>query len=77
MSLALLLRFLIILLAMLAAGTVGYVYARNQAEQRTARQIDMLTSEIRKMRRRTSTAEAEQIRAQARLSQEKRRQRRG
>lgn len=76
MTIALLLRFLIIILAMLVAGTAGYVYARNQAEQRTARQIAMLSSEISKMRRRTSHAESEADRAQSRLSQEKRRQRR-
>jgi uncharacterized protein HemX len=77
MTLAIVMRFLIILVAMLAAGTAGYVFARNQAERRTALQISMLSSEIRKMRRRTSHAEANALSAQNRLSQEKRRARRG
>lgn len=77
MTIALLLRFLIIVLAMLAAGTAGYVYARNQAERRTALQIAMLSSEISKMRRRTAHAESQAAKASNSLVQEKRRNRRG
>ena len=46
MTLALVLRFLIIVFAMFAAGVTGYVFARNQAERRTALQIAMLSSGI-------------------------------
>ena len=38
MTLAFVLRFMLILLAMLAAGAAGFVYARNQAERRTRNQ---------------------------------------
>lgn len=76
MTIALLLRFFIIVLAMLAAGTAGYIFARNQAERRTALQIAMLSSEISRMRRRTAHAESETERARSRLVQEKRRTRR-
>jgi hypothetical protein len=76
MTLALLLRFLIIVLAMVAAGVTGYIFARNQAERRTALQIAMLSSEISKMRRRTAHAESEADRARNSLVQEKRRNRR-
>lgn len=76
MTLVLILRFMLILLAMLAAGAAAFVYARNQAERRTALQIAMLSSEISKMRRRTAHAESEAERARNRLSQEKRRNRR-
>jgi uncharacterized protein HemX len=71
------LRFLIILLAMLAVGTAGYIFTRNQAERRTALQISMLSSEIRKMRRRTSHAETSAESARNRLSQERCRALRG
>ncbi|WP_298858461.1 hypothetical protein [uncultured Sulfitobacter sp.] len=76
MTLAFILRFMLILLAMLAAGAAGFVYARNQAERRSAMQIAMLSSEIGKMRRRTAHAESEAERARSRFSQEKRRNRR-
>lgn len=76
MTLAFVLRFMLILLAMIAAGAAGFVYARNQAERRTALQIAMLSSENSKMRRRTAHAESEAERARTRLSQEKRRSRR-
>jgi flagellar biosynthesis chaperone FliJ len=77
MTLALVLRFLIIVFAMFAAGVTGYVFARNQAERRTALQIAMLSSEISKMRRRTAHAEAQADKARNSLTQEKRRNRRG
>jgi|TARA_B110000908_G_scaffold170180_1_gene228998 hypothetical protein len=76
MTLVLILRFMLILLAMLATGVAAFVYARNQAERRTALQITMLSSETSKMRRRTAQAESEAERARNRLSQEKRRNRR-
>lgn len=77
MTLVFILRFMLILLAMLAAGAAGFIFARNQAEQRTAGQITMLSSEIARMRRRTAHAESEAERARGRLSQEMRRNRRG
>ena len=43
MTLTFVLRFMLILLAMLAAGAAGFVYAHNQAERRTAQQIAMLS----------------------------------
>lgn len=70
MTLVLLLRFMLVLVAMLAAGTIGFIIARNQAERRTAMQISMLSSEINKMRRRTSYAASETERARSSLSQE-------
>lgn len=76
MSLAFMLRFMLILLAMLAAAAAGFVYARNQEKRRSEQQITVLTSEVARMRRRTAFAEAEASRAEARLSQEKRRARR-
>lgn len=76
MTLALALRFLIILVAMLVAAVAGYVISRNRSEQRNAMQISMMSAEISKMRRRTSNAEAEASCITERMMQEKRRNRR-
>lgn len=76
MTLMLMLRFMLVLLAMISAGAAGFIYARNQAERRSTLQIAMLSSEISKMRRRTAHAESEAERARGRLAQEKRRARR-
>jgi uncharacterized protein HemX len=76
MTIAFLIRFFIIVLAMLAAGTAGYVFARNQAERRTAQQIAMLSSEVRRMRRRTNHAESQAEQARDQLSQDRRSARR-
>lgn len=76
MTIAFILRFLIILLAMLVAAAAGYIISRNRAEQRNALQIAMMSAEISKMRRRASNAEAEASRAAERMMKEKRRNRR-
>lgn len=59
MTTALILRFLLILIAMLVAATAGYLLARHRCMQRNAYQIAVMSAEILKMRRRASAAEAE------------------
>lgn len=76
MTITLVLRFLIILLAMLISGVFGYMLARRRADDRSAVQVSVLSAEIAKMRRRASSAEAGATAAHARLSRERRRQRR-
>ncbi len=76
MTMVFIIQFLIILVAMLAAGTFGYMLARHQARQNNDMQISMMSAEIMKMRRRVSTAQSDASIANARLSKERRRQRR-
>lgn len=59
MSSILILRFLIILLAMLVAGTFGYMLARHRVTQSTAEQMAMMSAEVMKMRRRAKNTETE------------------
>ncbi|KIN65397.1 hypothetical protein Z945_439 [Sulfitobacter noctilucae] len=70
------LQILIVALAMLAAGALGWVFGRQRMQQETDMQMPMMAAEISKMRRRASGAKAREEAAENRLSTERRRLRR-
>lgn len=57
------LNFIIVLLAMLASGAIGFFLARDRYLGQSDQQLHVLGSEIRRMRRRARDAEAESARS--------------
>lgn len=76
MTLVLFMRFLIVLVAMLAAGTFGYLVARHRVGQQNAHQINLLSAEVMRMRRRAGAAESQAATSESRLARTRRKARR-